>query len=755
MLAAAATFACSTAFGQAPQFRPNITSFTAAQQATLATLMQQYITADVINDHCSMNKQMMELPMPAHIHDDVNFLQFHRAYIEKMEDFLYLSGHPEFVPLPAWDPNTPCPTAFRVVDADCGSVASDCTGGGGCNTPTNWGPVLARPSYLKRPVVSGANNDLCDFTPGVGSTSFEQVVEGEFGNVVSSVYHNQVHNGMGGVMLNFRSPATLAFWIWHAYVDDIWKEYQCQCPNQNPSPRQIDLYVKNTPGVIAGDRDLGAEPNWKAPLWTSTDIWVRDVVDDGETNDQTENPEYHQNPAIKTWVYVRVRNRGCVATTGTEQMEVYWSKAGTYQLYPKPWDGVPISGLVMGGLIGSVPVGVIPPGGEKIVKMQWAVPDPYQFGPMDGSTTGSGPADGWHFCLLAKGNNPTVDPDQGTMSNIDLGWIIADNNHVALRNITVVDFSPTSILPPNGQIETVNGGTIAIGNLFPNPEIFDFHLEAIKKDNGLPGLIKQADVVVAMNPLTWQKWRDGGMKQEGIEIYNENERKILIRSEHAILRNLRFDPDELSTINVSFNFLTDDRSPGDTYDFTVSQRRSSDNYLIGGETYTVTRPNRTPFDADAGPDQTINENDRTQVSAKNIGENALYNWYDASGNLIYSGPDYLISPSFTTTYNLEVIATKDGAKDKDQVTVNVRNSFIRTLYPNPASTTLNVEYKLATGTTSAYLVISGASGTTNNYMLNTSSSQTSIDLSRYQPGVYNLSLVRNGVTVDSKTFSKR
>lgn len=258
-----------------------------------------------------------------------------------------------------------------------------------------------------------------------------------------------------------------------------------------------------------------------------------------------------------------------------------------------------------------------------------------------------------------------------------------------------------------------------------------------------------------MNPLTWQKWRDGGMAQEGIEVYSEKERKILIRSEHAILKNLRFEPDELSTINVSFNFLTDDRSPGDTYDFTVSQRRSSDNYLIGGETYTVTRPNRTPFEADAGPDQTINENDRTQVSAKNIGESALYNWYDASGNLIYSGQDYLISPSFTTTYNLEVIATKDGAKDKDQVTVNVRNSFIRTLYPNPASTVLNVEYKLATGTTSAYLVVSGASGTTNNYMLNVNSSQTTIDVNRYQPGVYNLSLVRNGVTVDSKTFTKR
>jgi hypothetical protein len=73
---------------QLPQYRRDIHDLTSAEQTTLATLMQEYITASVIEDHCNHMKLMMELPMPANIHDDENFLPFHRAYVEGMEDYI-------------------------------------------------------------------------------------------------------------------------------------------------------------------------------------------------------------------------------------------------------------------------------------------------------------------------------------------------------------------------------------------------------------------------------------------------------------------------------------------------------------------------------------------------------------------------------------------------------------------------------------------------------------------------------------------
>ncbi len=46
--------------------------------------------------------------------------------------------------------------------------------------------------------------------------------------------------------------------------------------------------------------------------------------------------------------------------------------------------------------------------------------------------------------------------------------------------------------------------------------------------------------------------------------------------------------------------------------------------------------------------------------------------YDQSGNLIYSGKDFTVSPEITEKYKLEVIAELDGVKDYDEVEVKVK-----------------------------------------------------------------------------------
>ncbi len=106
-----------------------------------------------------------------------------------------------------------------------------------------------------------------------------------------------------------------------------------------------DLYIKDTPA------DTGIEPNPDGgPMWISQDIWVRNSPDPGylpypfPEGSPPWVPLAHQNPeyrdpkfTVPNYVYVRVRNRGNTASSGTERLRVYWAKASTGLAWPAQW----------------------------------------------------------------------------------------------------------------------------------------------------------------------------------------------------------------------------------------------------------------------------------------------------------------------------------------------------------------------------------------------------------------------------------
>jgi hypothetical protein len=106
-----------------------------------------------------------------------------------------------------------------------------------------------------------------------------------------------------------------------------------------------DLYMKDTPA------DNGTEPNPDTgPMWVTEDIWVRNTPDPGYqptpfpeaspswTPLSNEDPEY-QDPkyGVPNYVYVRVRNKGTAASTGTERLRLYFAKASTGLSWPNQW----------------------------------------------------------------------------------------------------------------------------------------------------------------------------------------------------------------------------------------------------------------------------------------------------------------------------------------------------------------------------------------------------------------------------------
>jgi hypothetical protein len=421
------------------QIRKDLNSFTPAERTTLVTLMQEYITKKVIEDHCYQGTSMVA------IHDDVNFLPFHRAYIESMEDFLVRKGYSQFVPLPYWLPSTPVPVEFRVVDPDCSSAVCDHSVWGDtlkdCNKTINWTPNIQRPSYINLPINSGSNNDLCDYPFITGSSGLSRVLEGELPNSANSNYHNSVHSNMNGTMGVFTSPAAPIFWCFHALVDDMWKQYECVCPGKGG--KAVDLYMKDTPKIVANERDNGNEPNIDTgPMNISTDIWVRNQ-DDGIINQSSQNPIFSK----LNYIYIRVRNRGCETSTGSEQLKIHWAKAATSLTWPSYWDGSLTTPALMGNLISTVTIPPIVAGGSTILAIQWFPPS---------STNYSSNTSPKLFSLLAR--IIAANDAMATAEGSDVVINARKNNNIVMKDVTLD--MPPNVSPSVALISPTDNTTL-------------------------------------------------------------------------------------------------------------------------------------------------------------------------------------------------------------------------------------------------------------------------------------------------------
>ena len=519
--------------------------------------------------------------------------------------------------------------------------------------------------------------------------------------------------------------------------------YQAVLASQAMYSSSIDLYTKDI------SHDFGVEPNPdNGPMWISDDIWVRNQ-NDGLTNQVHQKPEYIINSTTYNYVYVRVRNKSCVASDGTEQLKLYWAKAATALAWPSNWNGATISctnslGLPttpeLGNQIGTgIIIPIIPAGGETILEIPWYVPNPDDY-------YGCNP-EPWHFCLLTR-----IDASNDPMTFAE-GTSIYDNaknnNNIAWKNLTIVDILPGIAQDGDCWKDRQVGGVIAIGNAFDKADNYklEFKLPDIYK--GKP-IIEQAEIKVTLDDLSWEKWQQGGFQGNNLKIKREDCHQLVITGNPATLENLTFQPFERSTINLSFNFLTDKVDATPEFDYYAIQKCSQDNKIIGGELYRIRKPYRSLFGADAGTDKTISKNTSTTLSANSIGETAYYNWYNPAGELIYTGNNFTVSPEITTKYKLQVISTSDGFSSYDSVIVKVKECEIQTLTPNPASNQVTIAYHLE-NITSAYLIVTQiGTSVNNNYILNVGQNTASISLANYPQGNYNIVLACDGVIKDEK-----
>lgn len=487
----------------------------------------------------------------------------------------------------------------------------------------------------------------------------------------------------------------------------------------------LDLYIKDSAG------DLGIEPNTTSTnMWTSDNIWIRQNNDDQLEH---ENPEYN-NAGQPNYVKVRIINKSCIASTGNQQLKLYWAKSSTGLSYPNPWTGGvfhPTTGNLMGNPINTLNIPILQPGEEKIVTLPWIVPNPVDYG-IEGSK--------WNFSILAR--IESLDDPMTFIETADLNSNVKNNNNIAWKNISIVDLIPNQ-----------STSIVAIVNPFKTQK--KYYLEMLVDDAEIGNPIYgEAEVSIKMDDALYNAWERGGKEAQLLSSTLEEKKKI-VAGNNVILDNIYFNPNEMGTLKLNFNFLTSQSTQKSTFRYHLIQKDAETHEIIGGETIVINKNPRTLFDADAGEDLLINANETITLNAKDIQEPAIYNWYDSNGNLIHQGQNLQIPNAIAENYRLEVISNLDGFKDYAEVEIKLKPSSIESISPNPASNNILVNYKL-NGADSAYLMIIGYNnGTSNNYILNLNSDHTSISINNYLAGYYTVAIIVNGKIVDTKTLIKQ
>jgi subtilisin family serine protease len=331
-----------------------------------------------------------------------------------------------------------------------------------------------------------------------------------------------------------------------------------------------DLYSKDN------NNDIGLEPNpantyefSRNPLmYMSDDIWVRNQ-NDGFTNRIHQNPEFTINEPI--YVYVRIRNKGCEPSSGTNLLKLYWAKAATALSWSYPWDG-------SGNLVGKPPLGnmidvqaisSIQSGGDEIIEFEWYPPNPNNYSSWFGSENG-------HFCLLARIEE---DKSQGGMHKVEDANLydnVRQNNNIVWKNITIFDIMP-------GAPSPVKKGCVIVRNFGEETDAISLKMTvpSLEFDNSI---FDHGIVQLELEPKLLTEWENGGTVGDGITAVDNI---ITLIGAGSWIGNLTLPTDTQYIACVKFTATDSSASVEDTkYNLDLLQI-DAEGEIIGGERYCI------------------------------------------------------------------------------------------------------------------------------------------------------------------------
>ena len=477
----------------------------------------------------------------------------------------------------------------------------------------------------------------------------------------------------------------------------------------------VDLYTRDK------ESDNGTEPNTGSltSVLNSPDIWLRRSADNG-----TEHQIGHNGGV--NHVYIRINNKGVTSSLGNDTVELYAKKAGNGEY---SWN----SGWTK---VGTACIPSIPAGGSTTVRISATFPNYNRF-----PITWDSP--NMYYALLTRIKSD-LDPmtfTEGTSAPENA----YNNNNISYKNVTT---SSAVILDDDVVTDVV---VAAFDN--PTNGLFRTTLKFTSPSNevGDP-LFEEAEIRLVFPKTLVQSWGSSYTLSGAKKI---NDSTFLITGSSAKMENISIPANYEGYMMAKVNFLTEEYSEKDKYEYIVEQTDPTTGEYQNGLVMIVDKTLRSNlFAAEGGENIIANANVPVNLSATAIGEDAVYNWYDASGVLVNSGQNIAVTSSQTQKYTLEVTAKADGYKDYDSVYVIRTLGNIVSISPNPASGQAVVTYNLASSVSSASIVVTNSSGLpVYNSAINVSATTHTLNLQNLVAGQYSLRLVSStGEVLDTKTL---
>jgi hypothetical protein len=250
--------------------RPDLNSFPDADLKEMCELLKEWNTVWLVTMHGDDF---------ARIHTTNDFLRWHRDHYIHLEHWLtHAKNKSKYVPFPKWNPANPVPNYFNGFDpvnpgtpydniSDCGTVGvngcrdrEDYSVGGAFefnqtglfSTITNNIPL---PGRYDKTTTCNFINITWNFAGG-NSRNYDWNSIAEWSDENQVVYHNPGHvafdqNITAPVAINQRSlmgsfgpnraAAACIFWAWHAWIDDLWWNWDV-CKKENNGTTITDAY---------------------------------------------------------------------------------------------------------------------------------------------------------------------------------------------------------------------------------------------------------------------------------------------------------------------------------------------------------------------------------------------------------------------------------------------------------------------------------------------------------------------------------
>lgn len=488
----------------------------------------------------------------------------------------------------------------------------------------------------------------------------------------------------------------------------------------NRIPELVDLYMRDYRDDTGAATMRNGSLAFPINKWNTHDIWLRNN-NDGYENQTHENVEFTEDDD-RAYIYVKVRNRGTKPYLGSGQyVNVYWANSAIGLTF-KNWAGMLSDNNKRGGGVGFKEItSTINPGDSAVVMVKWTLSDGLYDEIYNKNNDRITP------CLLAvisnRGNLGVIPIDVDSIAKV---W---DDNNIVQRN-NVLLFNKNEI-----DMELSND---SIGRQF-DLVILDSYRPISNNDD--------AEISITLPRQAYNGWLENGEQSSCLERDPNINNMFHLQDTICILSDILVSDDNSETIRFRYNYLANEA-------ITETKHREIDLLLrdrmtgqyIGGETFTIGCNPRAAISTDIVAEET---NIGYSLSVSEPSEDLRYEWYNTSGILIGSGSSIDVPSNISDTYTVKSIAVSDGAVSYSNVSLQ-KVDAIESVSVKDDVIQVSLRHETSGPT---YLILSCVDNSVQifkRYTLSRNTKLFNIPTSGLSYGVYQVSLIKNNETLDSK-----